>query len=53
MNEYNFDAIVECGGFLLRKFKAQCLVSGVFTAARNCRKQGISLDVCLLMLRAK
>lgn len=40
------------GLFLLAKFEAQCEVSGVYTAARNLRKQGVPLNVALEVVRA-
>lgn len=45
-------AIECCGDWLLTKFRRQCQDSGVFSAARNLRKQGVPLEVTLAMLRA-
>lgn len=47
-----FDAHLAAGRWLFAKFARQSKESSVFSAARNCRKQGMPLETALILLRA-
>ena len=47
-----FDAVV-CGFWFMHKYRAQAREGGYFNAARNLRKQGVPIEVALVMLLGK
>ena len=47
-----FDAAL-CGVWFLRKYRAQAREGGYFNAARNLRKQGVPLEVAMVVLLGK
>jgi hypothetical protein len=40
------------GSWMFSRFRQQCRDSGVYQAARNLRKQGVKIEVALMMVRA-
>jgi hypothetical protein len=45
-------AVEMIGSWMFSRFRQQCRDSGVYQAARNLRKQGVKIEVALMMVRA-
>lgn len=45
--------MVRCGAWFMHKYRAQAREGGYFNAARNLRKQGVPLEVAMVVLLGK
>lgn len=45
--------MVRCGAWFVNKYRAQAKEGGYFNAARNLRKQGVPIEVALVVLLGK